>query len=127
MAMFVFAGCGGGSTEQTPAATAPTPTPFTLGPTLSLGGKQITLPPGVSAIDQTPSCQTPESAGSPACINDLKIILKGYSYVIYDPVASQIVARAIRPEDAAEFAPIIAILTGQSVDAAPSGSPAASR
>lgn len=102
------------------ASDGSTPTPFPLGSTLTIRGEEVTLPPGVAYMNQTPSCQTEANAFSPNCVNDIKMLLRGNSYILFDPSAPRVVARRIEPEDESDFRPLLGLISGTTGGESPS-------
>ncbi len=76
----VLSACGdddaGSSSDETPG---PSPTPFVLGPTLTIRGQQVTLPDGVAYYNQKVDCQQEATANTGACVDDFKMLIRGES------------------------------------------------
>ena len=123
--MITASACGGGDNdgvEVTPT-DAPTPTPFSLGTSVTIGGQEVPLPAGVVYMNQSAECQQEETALSDACLNDLKMLVRGNSYILFDPAAARVIARRIEPEDESDFRPLLAIIAGNTGSVTPSESP----
>ena len=99
-------GDGGDSTE------GPTPTPFSLGSKVTIRGQQVALPEGVIYIKQAPECQEEANASSADCLSDFKMLLRGNSYIIFEPSQPRVVARRIEPEDESDFRPLLGLIAG---------------
>ena len=107
----VAVACGGGDGNNT-STDGPTPTPFSLGSTLSIRGQQVKLADGIAYFNQTIDCQDAVDAGSPKCVNDLKMLERGQSYILFDPTQPKVIARRIEPEDEADFRPLLGLISG---------------
>ncbi len=122
------AACGGGddaadvTATETPFLT-PTPTPFSLGNSLTIRGQLVTLPEGVAYINQTPDCQVEANASSDQCLKDLKMLVRGNSYILFDAATPRMIARLIEPEDEASLRPLLDIISDTAVGASPTSSP----
>lgn len=106
--------CGGDSEIEATPTEGPTPTPFSLGATLSIRGQEVTLPDGVAYINQTPDCQQEANASSPECASDLKMLVRGDSYILFDLAQPRVIARRIEPEDEGDFRPLLGLIAGAS-------------
>ncbi len=115
LALAAAASACGGDDETGPTPTeGPTPTPFSLGATLIIRGQEVTLPEGVAYINQTPDCQQEANASSAQCANDLKMLVRGNSYILFDPAQPRVIARRIEPEDEDDFRPLLGLIAGTS-------------
>lgn len=113
LALFSLAAAAACGDDDDAGETAgPTPTPFSLGSTLTVRGQQLTLPQGVAYINQTPDCQQEANASSADCLNDLKMLVRGDSYILFDAAQPRVVARRIEPEDESDFRPLLGIISG---------------
>ncbi|HET9476929.1 MAG TPA: hypothetical protein VFP63_05535 [Dehalococcoidia bacterium] len=118
------AACGGDDdAPETTPTDVPTATPFSLGTTLSIHGQDITLPEGVAFINQTADCQAEGNASSPTCLNDLKMLVRGSSYILFDATIPRVISRRIEPEDESDFRQLLDAITGTADSASPDQSP----
>jgi len=118
--LFLAAACGG---DDGDAGSGISPTPFTLGSTLTIRGQEVTLPQGVQYINQKQQCQQPDTAFTQECLEDLKILSRGNSYIIFDPTQPRVIARRIEPEDEADFRPLLGLISGTTAGGASSPAP----
>lgn len=111
LTMLVATACGGDNDDTGAGASS---TPFTLGSTLTIRGREVTLPQGVEYINQKQQCQREDTAFTQECLADLKMIMRGNSYIIFDPSSPRVIARRIEPEDEADFRPLLGLISGTS-------------
>lgn len=116
--------CGGddASPKVTPTE-APTATPYSLGSSVTIRGEEFALPEGVSYINQTADCQLEANASSDTCINDFKMLVRGNSYILFDPEGPQVIARLIEPQDESYLRPLLDAIAGIADGASPDQSP----
>lgn len=115
--------CGGDDPgPETSPTDASSPTPFSLGKSISIRGKDFELPAGVAYTNQTADCQLEANASSDECQNDLKMLVRGETYIIFDPKVPRVIARLIQPADEGDFRPLLNAIAG-TVDASPDQSP----
>lgn len=105
-------GCGGGDEAHDIATEGPTPTPFSLGTSLNFRGQEVALPAGVAYINQKPQCQQESTAWTGECLNDLKMLVRGDSYILFDTDPVRVIARRIEPEDETDFRPLLGLISG---------------
>lgn len=110
------AACG----DDDDASQGTTPTPFSLGSNLTIRGQQVTLPQGVAYFNQELACQDEANAASADCLNDLKVLMRGDSYIIFEPATPRVVARRIEPEDESDFRPLLGLISGTTGGESPS-------
>ena len=108
--------CGGdggsGDASAGSAADGPSPTPFSLGSTLTIRGQQVTLPPGVTFANLSSECQVEAAAARPECLRDFKVLTRGRSYIVFEPSTPRVIARRIEPEDESDFRPLLGLIAG---------------
>lgn len=112
--------CGGGDNgaEVTPTE-APTPTPFSLGTFLTIRGREVPLSEGIAYVNNKAECQQEANASSDECLNDLKMLVRGNSYILFDALVPRVIARRIEPEDESDFRPLLGIIAGATDGNAP--------
>jgi hypothetical protein len=110
-------GPGRVETEDRPAVAARTPRH--LGDTLTIRGREVTLPTEATFANHKEECWTEELEATQPCIDGLKQISRGESYILYDPTGPRLVAHYIAPEDEEEFRPLADLIAGHFVDDAP--------
>lgn len=116
--------CGGDDGGPEPSPTdASSPTPFSLGKTISIRGRDFELPAGIAYTNQTADCQLEANASSDNCLNDLKMLVRGDSYIIFDSVVPRVIARRIEPADESDFRPLLNAIAGTEDAASPDQSP----
>lgn len=113
LAALVASACGDDDeTAATPTAAGPTATPYSLGTTLVIRGQEVALPEGVAYTNQSPECQQEVTASSPDCADDLKLLTRGNSYILFDAGGERVIARRIEPDDEADFRPLLGLISG---------------
>lgn len=127
LGLFVLAAaaaCGGDddAPEVTPT-DAPTPTPFSLGNSLTIRGQDVPIPEGVSYVNEKEECRQEASAQTDECKNGLKMLTRGDSYILFDPAIPRVISRRIEPEDEADFRPLLQLITGTATGDSPGASP----
>jgi hypothetical protein len=83
-----------------------------LGSTLTIRGQQVTLPPGVTYANLSPECQGEAAASIPECLGDSKLLMRGKSYIAFEPSTPRVIARRIEPEDESDFRPLLGLIAG---------------
>lgn len=123
-ALAAAAACGGGddAPEVTPT-DAFTPTPFSLGNSLTVRGQEMPIPEGVSYFNDKEECRQEASAQTDECRNGLKMLTRGDSYILFDPATPRVISRRIEPEDEADFRPLLQLITGTATGDSPGASP----
>ncbi len=104
--------CGGGDGREADGTQAAGGTPYALGPSFTIRGQEVQLPAGATMVNQKPECQQEAAALTPQCANDLKMIARGNSYILFDPTVPRVVARRIEPEDDKDFRPLLGLISG---------------
>ena len=109
----VLVACGGGGENQLAAETqTPNGTPFELGTAVTIRGQEVQIPAGATMTNQKPECQQEATALTSSCVNDLKMIARGNSYILFDPTIPRVIARLIEPEDDKDFRPLLGLISG---------------
>ena len=106
--------CGGDGKSGPTPSDGPDTTPFSLGTTLTIRGQEVTLPEGIAYINQTLDCQREANASSAECVNDIKMLFRGDSYILFDPAQPRVIARRIELEDEGDFRPLLGLIAGTS-------------
>ena len=63
-------------------------------------------------INETPDCQTEANASSPQCAADYKMLVRGDSYIIFDPSVPRVISRRIEKADEGDFRPLLGLIAG---------------
>jgi hypothetical protein len=118
--IFATGACGGDDSSDGGslgnATEGSSPTPFLLGSTLTIRGQQVALPPGVTYANLSPECQEEAAASTPGCLSDSKLLLRGKSYIAFDPSIPRVIARRIEPEDESDLRPLLGLISGTTSD-----------
>ena len=122
--LIAVSACDGDDGGPEPSPTdASSSTPFSLGKSVSIRGRDLELPAGVAYINQTADCQLEANASSDECLNDLKMLVRGETYIIFDPRVPRVIARLIQSADEGDFRPLLNAIAGTEDAASPDQSP----
>jgi hypothetical protein len=104
--------CSGDDGSVVNTTEGPSPTPFSLGSTLTIRDQEVTLPSGVTYANMSPECQHESTALTSDCVNDSKVLIRGKSYILFEPSTPRVIARRIEPEDESDFRPLLGLIAG---------------